>query len=244
VGKEVERQATRFNSEDAETHVSRAFVDVSGSAPNPLVGIYALALAWVESGAGASAYNWNVGGTTCYPGKDPNWNGDWFRPSWWYDDISTEEIAGRPTAFRAYSSADDGWRDFVRTFWARPSLVYAANADDPSEFVRQLVATGYSSDYSDAHVKTFTQLTDDFKQGGFFGYEAGGSNTTESDDDASSSADDDSSLPPQQTSTSSSKPPTQKPAKKGSNTGLVVVGTIVGSAALIWLLRRAIHHGA
>lgn len=231
---EVKRTATRFLAEDAESRISQAYTALTGDPPNALVGLYTLCLAWIESGAGDKAYNWNVGGITCYPdGKDPSWKGDWFRPSWWYEGIPSEEVAGRPTAFRSYSTSIDGWRDFVRTVLSRPSLIYAANADDPDLFVRELVSTGYSPDYGPQHVTAVRNLIADFKQGGFFGWEPEPSTEPEPSDDPTSLPD----SSPVGKPPAATKPPTAATRRSGTS-GAVWLMVGLSTAGCIWLLTR------
>jgi hypothetical protein len=42
------------------------------------------------------------------------------------------------------------------------------NADDPAEFVRQLVATKYSIDYNESHVKTYRSIVAEIRGWGLF----------------------------------------------------------------------------
>lgn len=130
-----------------------------------------LSLIWVETGRG-NLQNWNAGNITA----GPQWTGAIWRPPWFEDthgtwagnpkltDLHARMLAGTaPSAFRAYNSATEGFADFVRqlkhTF---PTVLEAASSGNPAAFVQALHDSGYSRDYTLAHVPTFTALQASF----------------------------------------------------------------------------------
>lgn len=122
-----------------------------------------LALVWVETGRGSAMTNWNAGNITA----GGSWPGDAWRPPWFLDSedpklhaLHERMLKGEaPGAFRAYGNAAEGFGDFARVL-ARQfrSVLEAAGSGDPAAFVRALHDSGYSRDYSPAHIGTFADL--------------------------------------------------------------------------------------
>jgi hypothetical protein len=122
-----------------------------------------LSLIWVESGGGGSLKNNNPGNITA----GASWPGDAWLPPWFAPSsdphlaaLHARMVAGTaPSAFRSYPSAPDGFRDFVGTLRRQfRTVLDAGRSGDPAEFVRALHDSGYSRDYSPAHVGTFSHL--------------------------------------------------------------------------------------
>mgnify|MGYP001589734699 FL=1 len=64
-----------------------------------------------------------------------------------------------PSAFRAYDSLVEGFQDFARVLRAQfASVLDAAKTGDARAFVTALHDSGYSRDYSPAHVPSMTAL--------------------------------------------------------------------------------------
>lgn len=122
-----------------------------------------LALVWVETGAGG-LMNFNAGNISA----GVSWPGLAWRPPW-FDDVTHPQharmLAGKaPSAFRAYSSAADGFADFVRVLRSQfQSVLSAAAGGNPAAFVSALHDSGYSKDYNAAHVPSFTKLQHQFQ---------------------------------------------------------------------------------
>lgn len=123
-----------------------------------------LALVWIETARG-HLMNWNAGNITA----GPKWEGNAWRPPWF--DLSTANtphllelhekmLHGQaPSAFRAYGSLLEGFQDFARVLRANfPSVLVAAKTGDARAFVTALHDSGYSRDYSPAHVPNMTAL--------------------------------------------------------------------------------------
>jgi len=126
-----------------------------------------LALIWVETGRG-NLQNWNVGNITA----NDAWPGGAWRPPWFAPNQTSPHLAElhermlrgqAPSAFRAYDSAPEGFRDFIaqlrHTF---PTVLEAARTGNPATFVQALHDSNYSRDYTFAHVPTFAQLREHF----------------------------------------------------------------------------------
>lgn len=127
-------------------------------------GTLLLALVWIETGRG-HLMNWNAGNITA----GPKWTGNAWRPPWF--DLSTattphllelheKMLHGKaPSAFRAYDSLVEGFQDFARVLRAQfASVLDAAKTGDARAFVTALHDSGYSRDYSPAHVPSMTAL--------------------------------------------------------------------------------------
>lgn len=121
-----------------------------------------LSLVWVETGAG-SLMNFNAGNISA----GPSYPGLAWRPPWFSDVTHPQHqrmLDGKaPSAFRAYSSAPEGFADFARQLRGTFGSVLAAGATgDPAAFVQALHDSGYSRDYNAAHIPTFAKLRAQF----------------------------------------------------------------------------------
>lgn len=126
-----------------------------------------LSLVWVETGSGTGMRNWNAGNITA----SDAWTGPAWRPPWFLDsenphlhELHERMLKGEaPSAFRGYGSSAEGFADFVRVLeHSFASVLHAAASGDPAEFVRALHESGYSKDYSPAHIATFASLRHSF----------------------------------------------------------------------------------
>jgi len=153
--------STPISAEHARDALSAAMPGIDRDSASLL-----LALIWVESGRG-NLINNNAGNLSA----GSSWPGAAWRPPW-YDrtdtphlaDLHARMLAGTaPSAFRAYDSAPEGFADFVGVLRSRfPTVLAAARDGSPADFVRALHDSGYSRDYTLAHVPTFTQLRAEF----------------------------------------------------------------------------------
>lgn len=128
-------------------------------------GALLLALIWIETARG-NLKNFNAGNISA----GPQWPGNAWRPPWF--DLATAAISPRlldlhdrmlhgtaPSAFRAYDSLLAGFQDFVHVLKAVfPTVLTAARTGDARTFVQALHDSGYSKDYSPAHVPGMTAL--------------------------------------------------------------------------------------
>lgn len=125
-----------------------------------------LSLIWVETARG-HMMNWNAGNITA----SAAWAGDAWRPPWFAPSedprlaaLHERMLAGTaPSAFRAYNSATEGFADFAHVLQRQfASVLEAARSGNPAAFVQALHDSGYSRDYTLAHVPTFAQLRELF----------------------------------------------------------------------------------
>lgn len=125
-----------------------------------------LSLIWVETARG-HLMNWNAGNITA----SAAWAGDAWRPPWFAPSedprlaaLHERMLAGTaPSAFRAYNSATEGFADFAHVLQRQfSSVLEAARSGNPAAFVQALHDSGYSRDYTLAHVPTFAQLRELF----------------------------------------------------------------------------------
>lgn len=124
-----------------------------------------LALVWIETARGR-LMNWNAGNISAgpqWPGLA--WRPPWFEPSDAASSPKLLELHDRmlhgtaPSAFRAYGSLLEGFQDFARVLKSTfPTVLAAARTGDARAFVAALHDSGYSRDYSPAHVPNMTAL--------------------------------------------------------------------------------------
>jgi hypothetical protein len=111
--------------------------------------------------------NWNAGNITA----GPQWPGNAWRPPWFEVTAETalhphlielhqKMLHGQaPRAFRAYGSLLEGFQDFAHVLKHQfKSVLDAARTGDARAFVTALHDSGYSRDYSPAHVPSMTAL--------------------------------------------------------------------------------------
>lgn len=153
--------STPISAEHARDALSQAMPGIDRDSASLL-----LALIWVETGRGKLINNnaGNLSAGSSYPGAV--WRPPWFdrTDTPHLADLHARMLAGTaPSAFRAYDSAPEGVADFVAVLKSRfPSVLAAARDGSPADFVRALHDSGYSPDYTLAHVPTFTSLRAEF----------------------------------------------------------------------------------
>lgn len=128
----------------------------------------ALLLALFRVETGGSPMNNSPGNVTA----SPRWEGDAWRPPWYAPPFATPKLAAlhermlkgeAPSAFRAYATPAAGFADWDRVLRANfPSVLAAAKTGDPAAFVLALHNSGYSKDYTAAHIPTFVSLREKF----------------------------------------------------------------------------------
>jgi len=170
-------KVTPISDSDAGAALTVAWVNATGRVPPEQIGVYLLALIWVETGRGTSVIRYNFGNLSAggYVGGNevisfrPFW-----RPDWFYNAANATHdrmlMGQAPSAFRAYDTAEAGMRAFVgllRTNRYRPVLD-AAMADSPEGFAQALHDTGYSKDYNSSHGATFRSLVAGFRAKQYF----------------------------------------------------------------------------
>lgn len=120
-------------------------------------------LACIETGRGRSTQNFNLGNISA----GPTYPHEVWRPPWFLPEpgernarLHAEMKAGRaPSAFRAYTSAEEGAEDFARVLLSQhPNVLEAAKVVNP-DLLRRELAKAYSKDYADPrHTQTFARL--------------------------------------------------------------------------------------
>lgn len=128
----------------------------------------ALLLALVQVETGGVPMNNNAGNISA----SSRWEGDAWRPPWFEPGNPNPKLAAlhermlkgeAPSAFRSYPTAAAGFADFARVLKSTfPSVLAAAKTGDPRDFVLALHDSGYSRDYSAAHIPTFVSLREKF----------------------------------------------------------------------------------
>jgi hypothetical protein len=127
-------------------------------------GTLLLALVWIETARGHLMNN-NAGNISA----GPQWPGDAWRPPWFevtpassahLVELHDRMLHGQaPSAFRAYGSLLAGFQDFAHVLQHQfKSVLEAAKTGDARAFVTALHDSGYSRDYSPAHVPSMTAL--------------------------------------------------------------------------------------
>jgi len=150
---------TPINAEQARVHLVASMPGIDRD-----TGTLLLALIWIET-AGGHLQNCNAGNITA----GDRWPGNAWRPPWFTVDASTPPklvalheamLHGKaPSAFRAYDNMLAGFQDFVRTLQRQfPSVLEAAKSGDAAAFVRALHDSGYSHEYTPAHVPNMVHL--------------------------------------------------------------------------------------
>lgn len=124
----------------------------------------ALLLALFRVETGGSPMNNSPGNVTA----SSRWEGDAWRPPWFAPPFATPKLAAlhermlkgeAPSAFRSYATLGQGFADWERVLRTNfPSVLLAAKTGDPRTFVLALHNSGYSKDYTPAHIPTFDDL--------------------------------------------------------------------------------------
>lgn len=128
----------------------------------------ALLLALFRVETGGSPMNNSPGNVTA----SSRWEGDAWRPPWFAPPFKTPKLAAlhermlkgeAPSAFRSYSTLAAGFADWERVLRTNfPTVLAAAKTGDPAAFVMALHNSGYSKDYTAAHIPTFVDLREKF----------------------------------------------------------------------------------
>lgn len=150
---------TPVSAEQARVHLVAAMPGIDRD-----TGTLLLALIWIET-AGGHLQNFNAGNITA----NDRWPGGAWRPPWFVVDANSPPIMQHlheamlhgkaPSAFRAYGSMLEGFQDFVRVLQRQfASVLEAAKSGDAAAFVRALHDSGYSHDYTPAHVPNMIHL--------------------------------------------------------------------------------------
>lgn len=133
---------TRLAPRDAARLLVEAHEAVTGKRPPLELLELELSQLWLETDRTRSAWFFNFGNIT--PGRA--WRGDIWRPPWFLlEDATTDRhralhekmLAGQaPDSFRAYGSAEEGMRDYVRTLESprRESMRVAGASGDAEAF--------------------------------------------------------------------------------------------------------------
>lgn len=156
--------ATPITAEQAQVALVAAMPGIDRE-----TGTLLLALVWIETARG-HLMNFNAGNITA----GAKWTGNAWRPPWFEVTAETalhphlielheKMLHGQaPSAFRAYGSLLEGFQDFARVLHSQfKSVLEAAKTGDARAFVTALHDSGYSRDYSPAHVPSFTSLQAD-----------------------------------------------------------------------------------
>jgi hypothetical protein len=173
---------------EAAAYLTAALVNAWGQVPPEQIGVYLLALVWVETARGQSIICHNPGNLLArgFPKGSAEeatygWSGEVWRPDWYFDETNpthSRMLRGEaPSGFRSYPTPEAGWNDFAQlmTSASKRQILLAAMADDPAAFVDAL-SKSYSADYGpqnnavakSAIVKMFASTVADFRAKNFF----------------------------------------------------------------------------
>jgi hypothetical protein len=124
-------------------------------------------LAAIETGRGQSTQNFNIGAISAGPTYPFEvWRPPWFEPEPGERNarLHTEMKKGRaPSAFRAYTSAEEGAEDFARVLLSQHQNVLEAAKVVNADLLRRELAKAYSKDYANPrHTETFARLQREF----------------------------------------------------------------------------------
>jgi hypothetical protein len=171
--------ATPQTDVQAGTELTNALVSKLHQVPPEQLGVYLMALIWLETDRGLAIIRNNVGNLMAKylpanGGQEVSvFAGEFWRPDWWFDESHPTHaamMAGKePSAFRAYPTAQDGYLDYVALLLSAKNapVIAAAMADDPVAFVRALKKT-YSAGYTDNVADSIRSLVAAFRSKGFF----------------------------------------------------------------------------
>jgi hypothetical protein len=167
----VPRRNTSLSPSTIVDAVRDAWSELAGSAPSSDVLRALSALVLIETKRGTSVQNYNLGNLSA----GSSYGGNVWRPPWFDFDGGTntternlhlheEMLAGRaPSAFRAYSSPEEGAKDFVRLLrgTSYQNVLQAAESGSADAF-RRALSERYSKDYANqAATASFEQLFDE-----------------------------------------------------------------------------------
>lgn len=162
MGRELPRAVTPVTTEETKELLRVAAPDLTEKQRDWFV-----ALILIESANGnLICYNFgNLANGGFVNGEEKLWtDSDYWRPSWYgneSDPLHQRMLEGSaPSCFRAFVTAELGMSSFAKLIMASrmTALRAAAAADSPDAFVVALRATGYSPDYTEAHVNSFRSI--------------------------------------------------------------------------------------
>lgn len=142
--------------EEAAQHLADAWQSVFGKPPPD----EALAVLWaqwaLETGRGRWMVDFNFAGVK---GKAPQGGS----AVWWTSEGSDADSRRVRSRFRAYRSAEEGARDYVRMLKRRyPAAIRAARRGDAKGFVHALAKRGYFTSEVDAYSRALGSLARQF----------------------------------------------------------------------------------
>ncbi len=150
------KRPTPMRPEEAAQHLADAWESVlHQSAPDA-----ALALLWaqwaLETGRGRWMVDFNFAGVK---GTAPRGGS----AVWWTSEGSDDDARRVRSRFRAYRSAEEGARDYVRMLERRyPGAIRAARRGDARGFVQALAKRGYFTSEPDAYCRALSSLAKQF----------------------------------------------------------------------------------
>lgn len=176
MGSEVIRTRTPLSTRQIVDGLSGAYLELEGQdIPERLLESLTV-LVLIETDHGRALDNNNSGNVSANPST---YGGYYFRPRWY---ALTEASTDRdrelhqlmldkkaPEAFRAYMTAQDGFKDYLRHFLAdkRRPLLEAFEAGNAAAMVAELQRF-YSPDYNSDHVDTINRLQAELRAEGYF----------------------------------------------------------------------------
>jgi hypothetical protein len=144
---------TQLTPGEAKNALEAAWRDTFGETPSAETSAILTAQWAHETGRGGSMFNFNFGGIK---GAGPSGHSVLQRTKEGYGDTE-RTIRDR---FRAYGSAEEGARDYVKLLNARfPKALEAAREGDAEGFVRALKQRGYFTGDESAYVRSVTHLS-------------------------------------------------------------------------------------
>lgn len=144
---------TQLTPGEAKNALEGAWRDLFGETPSPETSAILTAQWAHETGRGGSMFNFNFGGIK---GAGPGGHSVLQRTKEGYGDTE-RTIRDR---FRAYGSAEEGARDYVKLLNTRfPKALDAARAGDAEGFVHALKQRGYFTGEESAYVRSVTNLS-------------------------------------------------------------------------------------
>lgn len=157
------KRPTPMQPEEAAQHLSDAWESVLGKPPSD----EALALLWaqwaLETGRGRWMVDFNFAGVK---GKAPRGGS----AVWWTSEGSDDDARRVRSRFRAYRSAEEGARDYIRMLKRRyPDAIQAARRGDAQRFVHALARRGYFTSEPDAYCRALSSLSRQFLDDNFDG---------------------------------------------------------------------------
>lgn len=158
---EVAAVRTRLSGEQAAEALSGAWESIHGEKPSAET-LSILTAQWAhETGRGASMYNYNFGGIK---GSSPEGLSTSLRTreGWGKTEVTIRD------SFRAYRTAEDGARDYLRLLGGRyAGALESAKAGDAEGFVHNLKLRGYFTGNEQAYARSVSSMSRAALEGGF-----------------------------------------------------------------------------